>query len=194
MELKDVQAWLETNKDKEEVKNYMQGLSKITLDGIENFASTDEGKKWLSKHNDSFFSKSLETWKKNNLDEEVAKLYKQKHPDADPKDTALKELQAKIEKMEQEGKRKELTNKALKVATEKKLPVDIIDYFIGDSEENTTQNLDKFAKVFETQVNALVEEKIKSGYKPPNGGSSTEVDISKMSMEEYAKYWEEKNK
>jgi len=75
----------------------------------------------------------METWKANNLDGLVAAKVKELHPDADPKDIALNKLQAQLDKMQSDSSRKDLTNKTLKQFQDKKLPTDLVDFFIGQA-------------------------------------------------------------
>ncbi len=192
MTLTEIQAWLETNKDQAEVKTYLEGLSKITLEGAESFAQTEDGKKWLAKNNDSFFSKGLDTWKKNNLDtllqSEVDKEIKKRFPDKDPKDVELEKIKAQLLKIESEKQREVLLNKALKIADDKKLPKDILDYFIADNEENTIKNLESLEGVFQKHLTTMMDEKLKSGgYTPPAGGGNPNNSDFKegMGMDEY---------
>lgn len=160
MEFKELTAELEKFKDTEEFNNYVGGF--ITPDRVTKYLETEDGKKIVRPLIDSNFSKGLETWKQNNLSKLVEEEYKKKFPDADPKDLEMKKLQDEINNIKRDATRKELTNKALKVATQKKLPVDLIDYFIGEDEDTTLKNLDKFEKTYTSSMSALVDEKMKS--------------------------------
>jgi len=172
MEISEIKNYIETNKDNEEVKAYLQELTKVTVEGVDEFVKSDEGKKWIGKQNDSFFSKSLESWKKNNLEKILEDKYKELHPEPDTKDVELRKLQQKIENIEKEKLKETLTNKALKIANEKSLPTSLIDYFVSDSEENTVKNLEKLETVFSESVQKSVEKRLKDGnYTPPGGGS-----------------------
>lgn len=163
----EVPAYLEANKDNEDVKKYIGGL--ITSDRVSSFLESEEGKKLLQPRLDSYHGKGLETWKANNLQKEVDALYKKNHPDADPKDIELNKLKAEFEAMKNESSKKELMNKALKVAQEKKLPIDLVDFFIGNDEASTISNLTALEKVFSTNVESLVAERLKGTYTPPKG-------------------------
>ena len=175
MDFKEIITEIEKHKDTEEYKNYIGGL--INSDSVGKFLESDDGKKYIQPMMDSYFSKGLETWKTNNLSKLVDEEMKKKFPQADPKDLELQNLQAQIDSIQKEATRKDLTNKALKLATEKKLPVDIIDYFIGDNEEGTISNLEKFEKIFNEGLASAVEEKVKSGsYAPPAGDDSGKTD------------------
>lgn len=191
----EVKQYFETNKDKDDVKAFVNGLNPVSVDRIKSLEDENKDiKSWLDSEKDKHSSKSLETWKTNNLQKLIDEKIKELYPEADPKDTKLAELQAQIQKMQKETTRKELTNKALKIATEKKLPVELVDYFIGEDEETTTKNIEALEKVFSVTVDKLVEERLKGGYTPPAGdkttGSLTMEDLKGMSTEEINKIWD----
>lgn len=174
MNLTEIKAWIEENKENQEVKTFVEGLNPINLEKIKSLASNDKDiKSWLDSEKDKHSSKSLETWKTNNLEKVLEDKIKERFPQADPKDTELAKLKAEIEKMQKESLRKDLTNKAIKIATDKKLPVELIDYLIGEDEEITTKNIEKLESVFGTHVESLVQERLKTNsYTPPTGGST----------------------
>lgn len=159
----------------DEYKNYIAGF--ITDDSVKQYLGTENGKKLLQPQLDSYFNKGLETWKTNNLSKLVDEEHKKRYPDADPKDTELAAVKAELEKMKAENLRKDLTNKALTLANEKGLPVDLIDFFIGSDEKTTTANIEKFNKVFASSVSAAVDTRLKdSNYAPPDGADTDVMD------------------
>lgn len=100
----------------------------------------------MDSEKDKYNSKALDTWKDNNLQSLIDEKIKELYPEDDPKDLELKKLQQEMENMKKETFKKELTNKALKIATEKGLPTDLVDYFIGQDEEATNKNLETLEK------------------------------------------------
>jgi len=195
MELKDIKAYFETNKDTEEIKTYLAELSKVTNEGVEQFISSEDGKKWLGKHNDSFFTKGLESWKKNNLEKLISDEVSKRNPQETPEQKKIRELEERLNQKESEEKRQTLLNKSLLIADQKKLPKEILEHFLGDSEESTIKNLELLEGVFTKHVEALVEDKLKSGYKPPAGGGKgdkalTTQDLANMSIEEINANWD----
>lgn len=194
MNLEEIKAFFESNKESEDVKNYLQGLSKVTSDGVTTFLETDEGKKLLQPKLDSYFTKGLDTWKNNNLqkliDEEVSK----KLPNETPEQKQLNELKQKLVQMEQEKTRETLKNKALSIASEKKLPTSLIDFLIGQDEETTTANLSKLEEVWNSQLQVLVDEKLKSSGTSPKDGDKPKTftldQVKAMSESEISANWE----
>ena len=158
----------------DEYKNFVSGL--INDERVTAYLNTDSGKKLMQPKLDSYFSKGLETWKTNNLDKLVSDKVKELYPEADPKDTELAAVKAELEKMKSESLRKDLTNKALKIANDKGLPADLVDFFIGADEKATNANIAKFEKAFTDSVGSAVQKKLKdSSYVPPEG-DDTSVD------------------
>ncbi|TCT16397.1 uncharacterized protein DUF4355 [Natranaerovirga pectinivora] len=192
LNLEQVQEFIETNKDNEEVKSYIGGF--ITSDGVESFLDNEEGKKVLQPKLDKHFSKGLETWKANNLEKLLDEEIKKRFPEADPKDVELQKLQVEIEKMKQEKQRETITNKAIKIANEKKIPLDMVDFLIGSDEESTIVNIEKLESILDGYIQEEVKKRIgKDTYTPPASGSEkalTLEQIESMSQEEINKNWE----
>jgi len=182
MEFKEVKAWIEKNmNENEELKSYLAELGKVTQEKVEKWIEEEEGKKFISRINDKFFSKALETWKQNNLEKEIEKEIKKRFPEKSEKDIELEKVKTELEKLKAEAIRKELTNKALKIATEKKLPTDLIEYFIADDEENTIKNLEKFEKIYNKHLQEAIQEKIKdNSYIPPKGTNNDAKSIQEI--------------
>lgn len=190
---KEVQDYMNTNKDSEEVKGYVGGL--ITSDRVNEFLNGEEGKKLLQPKLDSYHSKGLETWKTNNLQKLIDEAVTKANPKETPEQKQIRELTAKWEKSEKDRTHETLRGNALKIATEKKLPSDLIDYFIGNDETTTVENLNTLEKVFSAQVEAVVKERLKGGYQPhkddKSGKSFTMDDLKTMTPEDINAHWAE---
>lgn len=139
----------------------------------EKIKSDKDFKAFLDSEKDKHSSKSLETWKANNLEKVIGDEIAKRFPQADPKDTELAKLKAEIEKMQKESLKKDLTNKAIKIATDKKLPVELVDYLIGESEEVTTKNIETLESVFNTYTESIKKDFVKNNsYVPPSSNST----------------------
>ena len=168
MEFSEIVSELKKHEQTPEFENYVNGL--LNDDRVSKYLESENGKKMIQPKLDSYFSKGLETWKSNNLSGLVDAKVKELYPEADPKDTELAQLKKELERIKSEAIRKDLTNKALQIANEKGLPIDLIDYFVGADEKTTTANLEKFEKVFASSLSSAVENKLKdNSYVPPNG-------------------------
>jgi hypothetical protein len=170
MDFKEVKQFIETNKEQAEVKDYLQDLNKISVEGIEKYVNEDDGaKKWMDSVKDKHFNKALETWKSNNLEGLISNKVKKRFPEKDEKEIEVEKLKSEIEKMKQEKLHEALTSKAVKLASEKNLPVGLVDFFIADSEENTGKNLSALEQSFNSAIQKAVELRLKGeGYTPPN--------------------------
>lgn len=176
----EVKAYFEANKDNENVKGYVGSF--INSDRVNNFLNTDDGKKFLQPMLDKYHSKGLETWKTNNLSKLVDEEVKKRFPDADPKDIELKKLQAQIDQMQNDSKRKDLTNKTLKQFQDKQLPTELVDFIIGQDEEATNKNIEMLTALFAKHDEAIKTEFAKgNSYVPPKG------DKSNLTSEEKAR-------
>ncbi|MBE2931299.1 DUF4355 domain-containing protein [Anoxybacillus flavithermus] len=196
MNLEDVKKFLEENKDNEEVKAYLEGLKKVSVQEVQQMlAENDELKRWFDSEKDRHFTKGLETFKQKTMPKLIEEEISKRFPEADPKDVKLKELEAKIQQMEQEKQRELLKNKALTLATEKKLPIQLIDFLIGQDEETTLQNLTTFEEVWTSHLQTLVDDKLKStGVQPKETSVKTPTftreQIQSMTPEQIQKNWD----
>ena len=189
MELSEVQQYLIDNKDNSDVSSYVSGLNPITTDRANEYLNTEDGKRLLQPKLDGNFNKGLETWKVNNLEKIYSERFNKENPTADPRDVELNKMKTMLEQMQRDGNRKDLTSKSQKIAIEKKLPLDLIDFFIGENEEVTVKNLDKLEAIFASHVETLVTERLKgNSYTPPKGtGGTTGItkeSFAKMSYKE----------
>lgn len=148
--------------------------SGLTLDAFKEKVEKDaDFKSFMDSEKDKHSTKSLETWKTNNLQKEIDAEIKKRYPDKDPKDKALEDLKAKMEKMEAESLKKDLTNKALKTMTEKKLPADLVNFIVGSDEDTTNKNLETLEKIFNQHDESIKTEILKNyTYKPGGQGGA----------------------
>jgi hypothetical protein len=129
-------------------------------------------KSFIDSEKDKHLTKGIETFKTNNLSKLVDEKVKELYPEADPKDTELAKMKKIVEQMQKDTNKKELTNKALKLAQEKKLPVELIDFLVADDEENTTKNINILGDIFAKRDETIKKELLKdNSYVPPKGGS-----------------------
>lgn len=162
-------------KDSEDYTNYVNGL--VNDDRVTAYLETENGKKLMQPKLDSYFSKGLETWKSNNLqkliDDKVSELY----PEQTAEQKELATIKAQLAEMQAAATREKLKNSALTYATEKKLPTDIVDYFIGKDEAETTANLKKLESVFSAAIKAAAKDGLKqNSYTPTSDNDDEEID------------------
>lgn len=172
---------LKNNKDDEDIDEVLKNAepvkalvgSGLTLDAFKSKLESDPNfKSFMDSEKDKHLQKGIDTFKTNNLQKLVDEEYKKQHPEADPKDTEMAELKRKIEQMEKEKQKDKSINKALKFATEKKLPAELVDFVVSEDEATTMANLEKLANIFSTHDSALKAEILKDNtYIPPKGGN-----------------------
>ncbi len=113
--------------------------------------------------------------------------------------TEDEKAKAEIEKQraDNEAKAKDLALKEIRMdaataLTAKSLPAEALDFVIGSDAKSTTENIEKFSKVFTDAVQKAVEDRLKGT--TPSGGSGSGADTSKMSDEEYYKWRDSQKK
>jgi len=187
----EVTAYFEANKDNEDVKTYLDSFKvqvQPTLEVFKNKLNDPDFKSFFDSEKDKHTSKSLKSWQENNLQGLISAKVKELYPDQDPKDKQIAELKQQFEQMQKDSARKELTNKALKTAQDKKLPTDIVDFLVGPDEETTNANLEKFAAAIAARDEAIKLEFAKgSSYTPPKdkGGLGTEEEKARAEIAKY---------
>ncbi|MCA1027338.1 DUF4355 domain-containing protein [Cytobacillus kochii] len=175
MELKEIQEFFESNKNNQEVNEYLQGLKSPTLEGVQQFVTSNEdAKKWFSSEKDKHFDKGLNTWMEKTFPQKLDEEIKKRYPDETPEQQRIRELEMKFEEEARKSKIAEVKLKAQSVANEKKLPLSIIDLVVSDNEDKTLESLSIFEEAMQSFVQNEVENRLKDGdYIPPSGGKIT---------------------
>lgn len=186
MNLEEIKKFFEENKEDEAVKAYLDELSAISVDKVEGFLKTYEGKKLLQPILDRNFNKGLETWKTNNLEKLIDDEVKKRNPDQTPEQKKIAELEKLIEDEKSARMREALVNKALRVAKEKGLPDGIVDFFVGADEETTLSNLDHLETVFNKAVTDAVNVKFKESGRNPEQGTGGGDNIAGIDIDTLA--------
>jgi hypothetical protein len=173
----EVKAVLEQHKDMKELNDYLRGQY-VNHDTVEQFLATDEGRKLIQPRLDQHFTKGLDTWRANNedkvkaaaIDEYVAKNY----PPETKEQKKLKEIESRLIESDKRAMRAELAKQALEYATQKGLPITLIDHFLGADWEGTKANLLKLEETWGPNVNQAAEKRIAdtSGRKPATGAGT----------------------
>ncbi|KJD38602.1 hypothetical protein QD46_18230 [Paenibacillus polymyxa] len=196
MNLEQVKQLIEENQTNEEWQTYLQGLNPYNVEGIEQYIqSNKDAKSWFDSTVDKRFAKSLETWKANHLESAVDAEIKKRFPAKDEKEIEVEKLRAEVENMKLEKQRERLTSQAIKIASEKKLPLPLVDFFIGADEEATTANLAMLEQSLQSAIQQQVEQRLKGdGYTPPassTGSTFTLDSIKGMSPNEINQHWDQ---
>ena len=193
----EIKTYFETNKDTDEVKNYLGGL--VTPERINTYLDTDAGKKVLQPRLDSYATKAITThdakFKENELPKLVAEEIKKKYPEKDPRDIEIEQIKIEQERLKKESARERNLNKALKVATEKNIPSDLLDYFVTDDETISNDNLTKLSDILSKHDDALKAAFSKEhNFKPidhHSGDNITKEQFKKMNIDQKTKLYNE---
>lgn len=173
---------------------------KLTLEAVQSFVNDDEsGKKWLQSLTDTRVTDAIKTYETKTLPKKLEDEIAKRFPAETEAEKQLRELKQRFEQSEAEKEREKMRNKALSVATEKALPTQLVDYFIGQDEETTLKNLGTLEEVFSAAVQAGVEAKFKEGGRDPKPPATpnaplTKEAIEKMSPDEINANWEQVEK
>ena len=166
----------------EESKAALINKENLTLEELKNIINENEGfKAWLSSEKDRHFSTSLNTWKENNLSKEVDKEISKRYPEETAEQKKLRDLELKLQAMEQESKMKELKANPMRVINDKQLDSEILDFVLSDNEETTIANIDKFEGLVERLANKRLEEKYK------NANTTPSQSVGQATLSEYEK-------
>ena len=174
----------------------------LTLESVQAFlAENAEGKSYLQSFADTRVTDAIKTYETKTLpkklEEEIAKRYPPESEEA----KQLRDLKAQFEQSQKDAAREKLVNQALSTATEKSLPVKLVDFFVGDDADSTTTNLGVLEAEFNAAVQAEVDKRFKDGGTPPpqKPGQTTTLTkeaVLKMTSDEINANWDEivKNK
>jgi enoyl reductase-like protein len=185
--LEKIKKLVSDNKD-DELKALLEGL--VTPQRVKEFLDTEDGKKLLQPILDKYHAKGLDTWKANNLEKIVEEEYQKRNPAETEEQKRLRKLEAELEREKKERVRETLKNKALSIATEKGLPIDLIDHFVGQDENATLESLTKLEKSWQSHTEKVVQDKFKADGRTPHKdkgepkGTYTLDQIKGMSRDE----------
>ena len=172
----------ETKAVVDEPKADLINKENLTLEELKNIINGNEGfKAWLSSEKDRHFSTSLNTWKENNLAKEVEKEISKRYPAETEEQKKLRDLELKLQSMEQESKMKEIKANTMRVINDKKLDSEILDFVLSETEEVTISKIDKL----ESLIDKLATQRVEQKYKQANTTPST--SIGEATLSEYDK-------
>ncbi|HCV8361046.1 DUF4355 domain-containing protein [Staphylococcus aureus] len=188
MNIEEVKSFFEEHKDDKEVKDYLKGLKTVSVDDVKGFLDTEEGRRFIQPELDRYHSKGLESWKEKNLEDLIEQEVRKRNPEQSEEQKRISALEQELEKRDAEAKREKLRSNALGKAQELNLPTSLVDRFLGDSDEDTEQNLKALKETFDKYVQKGVESKFKSSGRDVKESRNQDLDPSNVkSIEEMAK-------
>lgn len=187
MNLDDVKNYLEENKEQTEVKEYLNGLKTVSTDDVKGFLDTKEGQRFIQPDLDRYFTKGLESWKEKNLekivDEEIAK----RNPEQSDEQKRISALEKELEKRDAETKHEKIKSFGLSKAQELGVPSDLVERFLGSSDEETEENLSNLKSLFDDHIQKGVETRFKENGREVHRQNDNTGSVSAQSIEDMAK-------
>ena len=94
----------------------------------------------------------------------------------------LENTRKELEKQKVDFERQKLSYETAKVLSQRNLPVEFVDYLIGDDNESTLENIKTFEKNFNKAVENAVTEKLKGKAPQTSNGKNVENTSDKGSF------------
>lgn len=140
-------------------------LTKLTESDIKKLIETNQTlKSEMQKEADRVFSKGLETWKQNNLEkiinEEIEKRAKENNPQETEEQKNIRAMREEINSLKLKYTIAENQAKALKIATEKKIPDSFLDVLDYSNTEKMDKQLDSIDATWTKALEARIEEEV----------------------------------
>lgn len=111
----------------------------------------------LKSARDRFHARGLETWQKNNLEKLYADRYAKEHPEESDAEKRIRALEIANQEAERRAVRAENAGVAQRLLTERKLPLDLLDYVIGEDADATKAAVERLAGAIESYGATKVE-------------------------------------
>lgn len=162
MNVEEIKNYFEEHKDDKEVKDYLNGLKTVSVDDVKGFLDTEEGKRFIQPELDRYHTKGLESWKEKNLESLIEKEVQKRNPEQSEEQKRISALEKELEKRDAEAKREKLRSYALGKAQELNIPSSLVDRFLGDTDEDTEENLKALKETFDKYVQEGVDSKFKT--------------------------------
>lgn len=146
------------------------GGKTITLDDVKRFLTEGEGKNWLQSEKDSHFTKSLNTWKTNNLQSIVQAELDKLNPDLSPEAKKIRELEKKVNEAEAKRNAEEIRNYAIVKLTEKSIDPKFVSFLSGETKEEVESKIGELEALIKTTLDNHAKSILKQGGRiPPKG-------------------------
>lgn len=130
---------------------------------------------------DSKVTKGIESFKNNGMQKLIeAEVLKRTDPKETPEQKAIKELQEKLDSMEKEKSKAEMTSKFQSVLTQKNIPIELTEFLLGEDDDTTNANITLFENSLKSYIDNNVNLRLNGGYKPspmqePNNGGIDDI-------------------
>jgi len=203
MTLEEIKAWLEENKETDEVKTFIESLSngshEITSEEFMTYIQSENGealfqaamKPFLEKEGDRRATDAVKKYERDTLpkkvDTEVAKKIREINPPESEEQREIRELTARFEDSENARKRDKLMFEVLKKAEEKGVPAWIIENAGYETLDEFTEYIDRLSAYHVERDKKTVNDVLKTKETPKDNAEPVSpkiADLAKKSREE----------
>jgi D-ribose pyranose/furanose isomerase RbsD len=194
----EVKAFLEKNKDTEEVKALMASYAAITEERLGEFLKVKENFESVRSHFDRYAEKAVKTHdekKRAEIDEEISKKVaelgkKEKMTVADEVAEIKKRLDSKDGELARERVLRQLEAEAAsrKLVLKDELDIDNPKLTLESGIERLDARVKRYAEVESKKANELLAGGFKPGSGNNGGGGESKVDVSKMDSKQRMAY------
>jgi len=200
VDVKEIQTYIDQNKDNAEVKGFLGKLKTPTVDDFKTAAETNEDvKKIIQSIADQRVTGAIKTYEEKSLPEKIKAAEEALRKTLAPEETAdqkkLRELEDKIKVSEGKVNQAALRTLTLTKLSAEGLTADLADLVMGADEASTTERITKVKGLIASQVEKQVAALL-GGAPPPvkKTGGKADVDLDKMTMDEYAAWYKTRSK
>ena len=148
----------------EEVKmtkeEYQQALNSEADKRVSQALKTSQAK-WETEFKEKLAAERVEA-------EKLAKL-----SESEKQKVIFERQQKELEESKQSFQNERLKFEAVKIMTDKQVPISFIDILVSKDAETTMANIDNFKSNFDSAVQKAVEERFKSGGREPNNNQGS---------------------
>lgn len=178
--------------DKEEITKEVEGAEVKTPDTPETFTK-EEVDKMLQSESDRRVSEALKK-KESEWEEQFKQKLEQEKSEAEKlasmsaEERAMTEFETEKAKWVEEKKQFEkerMKLEATKLLSSEGLPVSFVDYVVGDTAEEVTENINAFKTEWKKALESAVSDKLRG--KVPTGSALQSKDILSMTKTEFGK-------
>lgn len=194
MNIEEIKAYLEENKDDVEVKAFLAELSpagELTSEKVGEYLKTEEGRLLVQPLIDATVTKAIKTRDKahevtmeSEVKKRVAAEIVRLHPEEEPWKRELREMQESLEKEKTERARDNLKRQLVEEAAKRGVDTFWLDDYTPPSFDEGVAFLQKITQYQKDLVMRTNNELMaKSGYKPTAAGpTEPKTDLSKLTQ------------
>lgn len=168
MTFEEFVAYYNENKDDAEVAKFVNSAA-LTKENVSAYLDGEEGKQILQPRLDKYHSKSLESWKENNLDKLVEEELAKRNPEKSEAELQVEQLRREIEEERAKNRRQELLGNTTKQLADEGLPTKLVELLIAEDEEKLNSNVETYRDLVKSVKESAIEEFAKQhgrDYKP----------------------------